>query len=84
MTINPMAFTPDFIGSIGVALLLAAFFANIMGWLKSDGIAYSGINLIGASLSCFASYLINFLPFVVLEGVWAIVAAIATVRVLTR
>jgi hypothetical protein len=69
---------------MGVALLLAAFFANIMGWLKSDSIAYSGINLIGASLSCFASYLINFLPFVVLEGVWAIVAAIATLRASTR
>jgi hypothetical protein len=79
MTVK-MAFSPDLIGSIGVALLLIAFFANIMGWLKSDSLGYSGINLIGASLSCFASYLINFLPFVVLEGVWAIVAAIATVR----
>jgi hypothetical protein len=67
-----------------VALLLAAFFVNVMGWLRADGLAYSGINLIGASLSCFASYLINFLPFVVLEGVWAIVAAFATVRAATR
>jgi hypothetical protein len=47
MAISSMAFTPDLVGSVGVALLLAAFFANIMGWLKSDGLAYSGINLIG-------------------------------------
>ncbi len=83
MTIISMA-SPDLIGSIGVALLLVAFFANVMGWLKADGSTYSGINLIGASLSCFASYLINFLPFVILEGVWAIVAAIAMVRAATR
>jgi hypothetical protein len=83
MTVSE-AFTPDLIGFIGVALLLAAFFANIVGWLKADGLAYSGINLIGASLSCLASYLINFVPFVLLEGVWAAVAAIAMMRAAAR
>jgi hypothetical protein len=80
MTINFAANAPDLIGSIGVALLLAAFFANITGRLRSDSVVYSGINLIGALLSCLASYMINYLPFVVLEAVWAIVAATATVR----
>ena len=84
MTINSAAFTPDLIGFIGIALLLVAFFANVTGWLKADGITYSGINFVGALLSCFASYLISFLPFVILEGVWAIVAAVAMMRAATR
>ena len=34
-------------------------------------------NLVGAGLACWSSYLIGFLPFVVLEGVWALAAAYA-------
>ena len=34
----------------------------------------------GASLAGYASYLIGFAPFVVLEGTWAVVAAVALTR----
>jgi hypothetical protein len=36
--------------------------------------------VLGAALACYSSYLIDFLPFVVLEGVWAIAAAVALAR----
>ncbi len=68
------------IGSIGVALLLAAFLANLLGRLPSDSRLYSWLNFVGAGLACYSSYLIDFMPFVVLEGVWALVALAALAR----
>lgn len=62
------------IGFIGVALLLAAFLLNVIRLLRSDGHLYMWLNLMGASLACYSSYLISFTPFVLLEGVWALVA----------
>jgi len=62
------------IGSIGVALLLLAFALNIFKLLRSDGQIYMSLNLVGAALACYSSYLIAFMPFVVLEGAWAAVA----------
>jgi len=70
------------IGFAGVALLLVAFLLNLMKLLRSDGHLYMGLNLVGAGLACYSSYLINFMPFVVLEGVWAVVALVGMVRAL--
>lgn len=69
---------PTLIGSLGVALL--AFFLSLFKILRTDGNVYLLLNLVGAALACWSSYLIHFLPFVVLEGMWAIVAAIGLVR----
>lgn len=71
-------------GSTGVTLLLVAFFLNLMKVLRSDGWLYLIMNLVGASLACYSSYLIRFMPFIVLEGTWAGVAAIALARRLRR
>ncbi len=71
---------PDLIGFAGVALLLAAFLLNVFGLMSADGYAYGALNFVGAALACYSSYLIAFLPFVILEGVWALVAAIAIAR----
>jgi hypothetical protein len=70
----------DWLGSAGVALLLLAFVLNLFGLLGHDTRTYHATNLIGASLAAAASWWIGFLPFVVLEGVWAGVALIALVR----
>ena len=70
----------EVIGSIGVAMLLVAFFMNLFKLLPSGSRRYALMNLAGASLSCYASWLINFVPFVVLEGTWALVAAAALFR----
>jgi hypothetical protein len=68
------------IGSVGVTLLLVAFFLNLMKALRADGWLYLLMNLVGATLSCYSSYLIRFMPFVVLEGTWAAVAAMGIAR----
>jgi hypothetical protein len=70
----------NLIGTIGVALLLAAFVLNLLKLMSADGYAYTLLNLLGAGLACYSSYLIDFLPFVVLEGVWALAAAFALGR----
>ena len=71
---------PDIIGFVGVALLLLAFFLNLFRLLTADSLPYLALNLSGAALACASSYLINFMPFVLLEGTWAIVAGIALMR----
>jgi len=52
----------EVIGSIGVALLLIAFFVNSFGMLASDSRPYQAMNVVGAALSCYASYRIGFAP----------------------
>ena len=72
------------IGSIGVSLLLGAFFLNLTNHLKANDKMYIMMNILGAGLSGYSSYLVHFFPFVILEGVWAIVAVIALVKTLRR
>ena len=72
--------TETVIGSLGVALLLLAFFLNLVRVLTAESYPYTALNFAGAALAGFASYLIGFMPFVVLEGTWAVVAAVALVR----
>jgi cell division protein FtsW (lipid II flippase) len=71
---------PEAIGFVGVTLLLVAFFLNLLRLLKAASNAYLALNLVGASLACVSSYLIDFLPFVLLEGTWAVVAGVALAR----
>lgn len=70
----PMTLT-DWTGFIGVALLLAAFMLNLLGLIHRDGLTYLLLNLVGAALACLASVLLNYLPFVILEGCWTLVSA---------
>lgn len=68
------------VGSLGVAGLLLAFALNLFGVLDQQSRLYIWINFVGAALSCWASMLIAYMPFVVLEGAWAVVAAVGLVR----
>jgi hypothetical protein len=71
---------PVVLASLGVLLLLAAFALNLAGLLERDALTYHLLNLVGAGLSAFASVLIGFIPFVVLEGLWTIIAGVAIIR----
>ncbi len=78
-------FTPaDMLGSVGVAMLLMAFALNLAGWLTQESVAYASINAVGAGLAGYASWLISYWPFVVLESIWCLVSVIAIVRALRR
>ena len=79
-----MAAHATVIGFAGVALLLVAFVLNMLKLMRPDGRAYTLLNVLGAALACYSSWLIDFMPFVILEGVWALAAAGALLRALTR
>ena len=68
------------IGSAGVAILLVAFLLNLAKLLVQDSWWYLGLNVVGAALAAYSSFLISFIPFVVLEGTWTLVTAIAIAR----
>lgn len=76
--------TATLIGSLGVSLLLLAFFLNLFKFLHSEGYTYLILNLVGGGLACYSSYLIGFIPFVVLEATWAVVTAIALIREISK
>ncbi len=68
--------TADTLGSIGVALLLPAFALNLFGWTERSSASYQALNALGAGLAASASYLIGFVPIVVLEGIWCFVSVL--------
>ena len=70
----------DIIGSIGVFILLLAFILNILNKISREGLIYILMNIVGAALACYASYLIVYIPFIVLEGAWTLVSLIALAR----
>ena len=74
----------DLIGFSGVAILLLAFFLNIVNNLSKEHILYILMNLIGAGIACFASVLINYWPFIILEGIWALVSFSALINYLKK
>jgi hypothetical protein len=70
----------DIIGTIGVGLILVAYFCNTFNLLE-EGKAFFALNAAGAALACYASWLIDYWPFVVLEAVWCVVSVAGLVRV---
>lgn len=67
----------DVIGFIGVFILLIAFLLNLAGKLSQHSLGYILLNIVGAGLACLASVLINYIPFIILEGTWTIVSLFA-------
>jgi len=74
--------TTDWLGFIGVFLILMAYILNEFGKTTSKSLVFILLNLIGASIACFASILLNYVPFIILEGVWAFVSLISLVTYL--
>ena len=70
----------DIVGTIGVGIILIAYFMNIFSFIKKDGALFYVMNIIGASLACYASILINYLPFIILEATWAMVRVLGLVK----
>lgn len=71
----------DWIGFIGVAILLLAFFLNLFNRLDKDSVAYLTMNILGAGLACYASVLLKYLPFILLEGCWTLVSMIGLFKI---
>lgn len=72
--------TTDWIGFLGVFQILLAYVLNVLGKIKKEHLSFILLNLIGASLACLASILMNYIPFILLEGVWAFVTLISLIK----
>lgn len=70
----------DIIGTIGVGLILAAFFCHTFNWISGKSKLFFMLNIVGAGLACYASYLINYWPFVILEGTWFLVSVVGFLK----
>ncbi|HWY09741.1 MAG TPA: hypothetical protein VN026_00375 [Bacteroidia bacterium] len=70
----------DWIATTGVSILLLGFGLNLLKIISADSYLYLSLNFIGALLAGFASVLINFIPFVILESVWTFVSLFAIIK----
>lgn len=68
-----MNFT-DWIGFLGVFQILLAYVLNVSGKISNKHFIFILLNLVGASMACLASILLNYWPFIILEAVWALVS----------
>jgi len=74
----------DYIGFIGVFILLVAFLLNLSGKISKENLSYILMNVVGAALACLASWLIHYIPFVILEGTWTLVSLFALINYFTK
>ena len=74
----------DIIGSMGVGLILLAYFLNTFLLIPKDGRLFFCMNIIGAALACYASLLINYVPFIILEGVWCLVSVAGFIKLIFK
>ena len=70
----------DIIGTVGVGLILLAYFCNVFGWLSGKSKLFFLLNIVGAGLACYASWLIPYWPFVILEGTWVLVSIVGLAK----
>ncbi len=70
----------DWIGFAGVTILLIAFLLNLLKKITENSYPYLGMNAFGAALTCLASVMINYVPFIILEAIWTLVSVISMVR----
>ncbi|MGN7203542.1 CBU_0592 family membrane protein [Pedobacter sp. SAFR-022] len=66
--------TSDILATAGVTILLVAFLLQILKVIKVESNWYSLMNLVGAALAGISAWMINFMPFVILESVWVVVS----------
>jgi len=80
----------DFAGFIGVAIVLAAYFANQQGWLSSEDWRFPFANLIGSCLVLLSFYEQWNLAAFIVNACWVaislqgLVAAIRDIRERSR
>jgi hypothetical protein len=70
----------DYTGSFGVGMLLLAYLLTLLKTLKTTDKIFTWMNIIGATFACLASVMIRYVPFIVLEGTWALVSVASLFR----
>jgi hypothetical protein len=71
-------------GFIGVALIVAAYFANQQGWLRSDDWRFPSANLAGSLLILVSLCTAWNYPSAVIEVIWGAISLYGLTRILRR
>jgi hypothetical protein len=74
---------PDMLGLGGSIAIALTFFANLQGFVKTEGLPYALLNFVGAALILVSLYWAWNMPAAVMEGFWALISAYGLVRALT-
>ncbi len=72
--------TTDWIGTIGVTILLIAYFLNLINKVTQQSVIYIALNFVGAGIACYASIRLGYWPFIILEAAWTLVSLTALIR----
>ena len=71
----------DWLGTMGVSILLIAFALNLMGRMDHHSRAYQCLNAVGAAILGIVAIRMQFMPLVVLEFVWAAFSIAVLLRI---
>jgi hypothetical protein len=67
-------------GVFGAFAVIAAYFCNQQGWLRSDDWRFPALNLVGAALILLSLYEEWNLPAAVMGGFWVLISAYGLLR----
>ena len=76
--------TITLIGVAGAGLMLIAFVGNQLGTMSAESLLYDVLNFIGGVLLVWYAVLLHSVPFMILEGIWALVAFRDVIKDLAR
>ena len=62
------------ISVLGALAILAAFAANLFGWIQPSNLWYSVANFLGSAVLTVVAVIDQQLGFLLLEGTWALVS----------
>ena len=72
------------VGLTGATLLLLAFFLTVIRKIGAHSKTYYAMNVAGSLISGYASILINYIPFVILEFIWLGVALTGLINAMRK
>jgi len=72
------------ISVLGALAILAAYAANLSGWIQPSNLWYSVANLLGSAVLTVVAVVDRQLGFILLEGTWALVSLWGIVSVLRK
>ena len=70
------------ISVLGALAILAAYAANLFGWIQPSNLWYSVANFLGSAVLTVVAVVDRQLGFILLEGTWALVSLWGIVSVL--
>lgn len=72
------------VGVTGAGLLLIAFIATEFKKLKPSSFLYDTLNFSGAAFLVWYAVLLESVPFIILEGIWAVIVLLDVVKKLAE